>query len=948
MSGWVKKLRNGLEEFEEFLDDGGNFSPHEDDEATGVSDCRTLMDGIDMALQQEGDVQGDQTDSGESEVAHLRLSIEQVIQDLSQALRKLQTRSESHAEAETASASLSPSQLYAPPSLETRHMRSETGKSDLNASRDNFKTRWTDSAVAPQLDIHQKTSLAPARSSLSSPSQLLRPYSQSPDWRHLSILDPLSIPIEDASTMILGSYELGVRPIFQIESSTAKDKRGDLEPKGEIERPHSTPGIILESPKVPSTKDASTDPYHPDKVQEQPRSAPPLPPSRAPPPPPTSAPPPVPARISPPVPSRPQFPPPTPRRMKTKLQSKPKGRYRIVNGSSDPESSDDESYPTTAHTSFRVEHADARTIAGASIQFIDPQSADQQSGKGIEEGVASGLIAKRLPPAIRKDSPLEIEKIVVAPLSGSDHSPPCFEMYEAAFRTSERYPRLIVHDGDAKLGFEPDGRKWRQGMHAIDRQEGLEAVSGILAHGAATTPGHSIEDQGLQLDGPGARLALQADDREWRLSLGTDERYDRLRLIRDDQIFLDPGSENGDIDIDSERERYIVGTFNRRSWDLAKIYLIAHLEIVVERGDLATARRINHLLGVCTSLQGRAAQAIPFFIAAMKTPIQDASHLDEGDCAAAYWLADIYATQNRRAEASLAYAIAAYSPLFEDSSQPRLRHYVDAERNACLPAFNLSDNRQFWNKYAFHSRTPIDDSILHAQVVAQPAVQALLTNDPRQSVIAMLNPDLSRSKALVSSYTHAAAPEFYNHCNLISAAMLAPGGAWPMRFDPWFNLAAVARGRFLLSDCNFLTMVHSNADKKIPKRHTLAALSQAEIFMCEDLTWLIENVRRCLETLEMDWEEVERSPGPAFAVRYSFIQNRLSSTHYFSITLFRKSVRSGYGVRICPEGFGSSRLAGKDTDAERRHSEPKRLKEVIREFMEQAARERFSPEEIVL
>lgn len=160
--------------------------------------------------------------------------------------------------------------------------------------------------------------------------------------------------------------------------------------------------------------------------------------------------------------------------------------------------------------------------------------------------------------------------------------------------------------------------------------------------------------------------------------------------------------------------------------------------------------------------------------------------------------------------------------------------------------------------------------------------------------------------------------------------MLAPGGAWPVKFDPWFNLAAVAREKCVVSNCNLLTFFHSNADKKIPTRPTLAH----------------ENVRRCLEIMEMEWEEVERHTGPAFAVRYSFIQNRLELTRYFSISLFRKSVRSGYGIRICPQGVGSSRLPARYVEVEIQRLELKRLRQLIREFMEYSARERFSAQDI--
>lgn len=115
----------------------------------------------------------------------------------------------------------------------------------------------------------------------------------------------------------------------------------------------------------------------------------------------------------------------------------------------------------------------------------------------------------------------------------------------------------------------------------------------------------------------------------------------------------------------------------------------------------------------------------------------------------------------------------------------------------------------------------------------------LLNNHPRRPLVSILSPNVCRSIALVSTYTHGTALAFYKHSNKINVAMLAPGGAWPVKFDPWFNLAAVAREKCVVSNCNLLTFFHSNADKKIPTRPTLATFSRVEIFACDDLTWLM-------------------------------------------------------------------------------------------------------------
>ena len=97
--------------------------------------------------------------------------------------------------------------------------------------------------------------------------------------------------------------------------------------------------------------------------------------------------------------------------------------------------------------------------------------------------------------------------------------------------------------------------------------------------------------------------------------------------------------------------------------------------------------------------------------------------------------------------------------------------------------------------------------------------------------------------------------------------------------------------------------------------------------------------------LEMEWSEVANVDGTWFIVRYSFIQSRIATTHYFSIGLFKQSLklRSAYGVEICPDGICSARIIQTDFEHQKgvHISEPKRIRKLIREYLDNAAKQQL-------
>ena len=407
-----------------------------------------------------------------------------------------------------------------------------------------------------------------------------------------------------------------------------------------------------------------------------------------------------------------------------------------------------------------------------------------------------------------------------------------------------------------------------------------------------------------------------------------------------------PGSDTtSTTDLDTERIQHIVHFWNNSAWDQAEAYLVGYLESLIEQDALARARRVRHLLGVCASLKGQWSLAIPLFLSVMRTPIGDISEIDDGDCAAAYWLGDAYSLLNRRTEALLAYCIAERSTLFHDPAEPALSDYITAEQEAVQLGVSKAEFKIRWAQETWSSNTGSAESILDAKVITTHAAKMLLDNEPRKARRGLrdssspLNPNRARSNALFILNKVATLGKF--HRIKLTVENFAPDTVWPLLYDPFFAMANVQRGRLLAYECDLLSIFNSNRDARIPRSGTLG-LTRMDCFTCTDLAWLITTIRECLKVLEMEFSEVANVEGTWFVARYTFMQNRVATTNYFSIALFKQSLRSGYGVEIAPDGISSARILRSDYDHEKgvHHAESKRVKKLIRESLDTAAKER--------
>lgn len=397
-----------------------------------------------------------------------------------------------------------------------------------------------------------------------------------------------------------------------------------------------------------------------------------------------------------------------------------------------------------------------------------------------------------------------------------------------------------------------------------------------------------------------------------------------------------------ECDLDGERIERICQCWNSQLWDSADAYLMGHLESLVETNRFAAARRVRHLLGVCASFRGQWERALGLFISVLRTPIKSIEDLDAGDCAAAYWLGDAYAMMNRRTEALLAYCIAEQHHLTHDAAAASLRQCLTSDQQAVQLGLSKADFKVRWAQEALNGHDADGDTILHPSIITQEAARACLNSKQSrfQKRPSDAYTDGSRAGLLFSLDKSTMDFKHYRRMNLTHQAFMVPY-LWPMPYDPMFAMENVSRGRLIAYECDLLEVFRTNPEAKVPRNGPLG-LGRMDCFTCSDLEWLIISVRECLRTLEMEWSEVANVEGVWFLARYHTMRDRIATTDYFSIAIFQQSLRSGYGVEVCPDGISSARLI-KCTYEYKRGVEwkaEKRTREYIKRFLDKAYKQR--------
>lgn len=417
-----------------------------------------------------------------------------------------------------------------------------------------------------------------------------------------------------------------------------------------------------------------------------------------------------------------------------------------------------------------------------------------------------------------------------------------------------------------------------------------------------------------------------------------------------------PGAdETPQNELDGERVYHIVYFWNNMAWNVAEQYLMAYLESLIEQDNMALVRRIRHLLGVCATFKGDFSHAIDMFLSVLD--LHEPSDLSKpGNCEACYWLGDLYAMQNQRLEALLAYCAAQWGQLFNDPEEPKLGDLIKAEQEVVQLGSPKSDFKLRWSQEAREGC----GTILDPKIMAASVVKHLFEVEPRRKPPYpyshsrtdkpfQLDPNKPRSSSFFSLSTTTQMARFRR--NRIDREHFFHDGPWPLQYDPTFTMANVRRERLLGYECDLLSALQSTTgEAKIPKTGPMS-LSRMDCFTCSDLPWLITSVRECLKMLEMEWSEVANEQGVWFVVRHTLMDGpsrsssamKIATVHYFAISLFRQSFRSSYGVEICSHGVSSARImdpSNLDFEKGVHHDEPKRIKKLIREALEAAEKNR--------
>lgn len=257
---------------------------------------------------------------------------------------------------------------------------------------------------------------------------------------------------------------------------------------------------------------------------------------------------------------------------------------------------------------------------------------------------------------------------------------------------------------------------------------------------------------------------------------------------------------------DQRRIDDIVRYWDYGWWDLAETRLQQFSATLLEDRERNCARRIQHLLAVCASLKGNWDESIRGFIACLRTPIVDLHDLDDGDCAAAYWLGDLYAMQNRKLDASVAYALAGMSS--SAVSNKRFSKVIRAERDAVRSGEDLSAD--------IEQNSVVSPSIRDPGVLSTEVIKLCIERSPGGDRFSF-DQQRTRSSCLEpdkSSAVHLAAVKQISMT--ITAESFRADSPWPMPYDPLFAMANVQQGRLLANEGHIVILPNETSPLKLP------------------------------------------------------------------------------------------------------------------------------------
>ena len=390
------------------------------------------------------------------------------------------------------------------------------------------------------------------------------------------------------------------------------------------------------------------------------------------------------------------------------------------------------------------------------------------------------------------------------------------------------------------------------------------------------------------------------------------------------------------------RTAEVINLFNDRQWERAASGFQELFQANLYSGDLAKNRRIRHLVGVCALYSGHIQYAIGHFISVFRAPIKNVATLDEGDCAAAYWLGDAYALLNRRTEALIAYSLAERGPLFRGAEAKVRYAFIRAEEQYCQLGLAKIDFRLRWTREA-SQRADVRWSLLDHNLVSPSVVDVCFSDDSKPNV---LEDPLTLARARWAAMPLSPSQRVSYGSAKVAADSLNNDAPWPLPFDPFFSMADVANGRLLAYECDIADIFRASSPKALAnmvKKGPLG-LTRTDCYTSSDVHALIHAVRQGLTDLRMEWSEVANIEGTCFVVRHHLMEAGIAQTYFFSISFFRQTFHDGFGVHVCPDGIRMARTFSEtgDLDAEVATTEAKRLRKLILLQLEQRLHRRAS------
>ena len=368
---------------------------------------------------------------------------------------------------------------------------------------------------------------------------------------------------------------------------------------------------------------------------------------------------------------------------------------------------------------------------------------------------------------------------------------------------------------------------------------------------------------------------------------------------------------------DGSRIEKICASWKSREWAKVALYLEYHLSLIESPDSDDAARRVRFLLGICASYRGHWKGALGWFTSVVRTPVTNIRFLDSADRAAFYWLGDTYAIMGRREEALLAYCLAGSCDRSNGLSSSN--RCLFADQQALQKTMARDSFRAIWASESFRKGKAPVGGILASAVVTQSAAQACLQD-------AASSPDRCDTHAVFERFL-IMKPQ--SHGVALTPAHLQEGKPWPMPYDPTFSLDNVLRGRLAMAATTF--DAHDTPASIKPRKSMTA--ERLHNFACADLPRLIASTRACLRALAHEWTETQQKQGKVlFLARSDVERDNVVAPEYFTLEIIRPRLRAGYALAYRPGSLCRARgifalLSGDD-------AVEKRLKARLRETIE--------------